>query len=205
MGSCGSPVGAALPEVLKASAEFGATQGDDGVGAIDGPVHASAFEACPDHHFASRLKDAGGGTQSLGVKLWVAHAGAIVKDVHGAFGRLCRGSSMGFESVDDGVQFAIIQFSAARRCPWFAFAGCAEDRLSGAVQSFFGVEPIEDLSGLGKQFPGGVPNPGSAIASTTQRGASVKPRRVASRSTRSAKSDRSGLVSEAAALSIAAE
>ena len=71
---------------------------------------------------------------------------------------------MGLESVDDSVEFAIIQFSAARRCPVFAFAGCAEDRLSGSVQSFFGVESIEDLSGLGEQFPGGVPNPGSAIA-----------------------------------------
>ena len=41
--------------------------------------------------------------------------------------------------------------------------------------------------------------------STTQREASVKPRRVDSRSTRSAKSDRPGLVSAVAALSIAAE
>src|SRR5674476_1110363 len=116
MTSCGSPVGAALPEVLKASAEFGAAQGDDGVCAVDGPVHAGAFEAGPDHHLASSLEDAGGGAQTLGVKLWVAHASAIVKDVHCAFGRFGGGSSMGLESVDDSVEFAIIQFSAARRC-----------------------------------------------------------------------------------------
>src|ERR1035437_6651641 len=88
MTSCGSPVGAALPEVLKASAEFGAAQGDDGVCAVDGPVHAGAFEAGPDPHLASSLEDAGGGAQTLGVKLWVAHASAIVKDVHCGFGRL---------------------------------------------------------------------------------------------------------------------
>src|ERR1035437_5654647 len=85
--SCGSPVGAALPEVLKASAEFRAAQGDDGVCAIDGPMHARPFEPSPDHHFASSLEDAGGGTQTLGVELRVAHASAIVEHVHGALGR----------------------------------------------------------------------------------------------------------------------
>src|ERR1039457_6425187 len=101
--SCGSPVGAALPEVLKASAEFRAAQGDDGVCAIDGPMHARPFEPSPDHHFASSLEDAGGGTQTLGVELRVAHASAIVENVHGAFGRLGGGSGMGSERVNDGV------------------------------------------------------------------------------------------------------
>src|ERR1017187_6096565 len=58
MESRGSPVVAPLPEVLKASAEFRAAQGDDGVCALDGPVHASPFEPGADHHFASRLEDA---------------------------------------------------------------------------------------------------------------------------------------------------
>ena len=92
---------------------------------------------------------------------------------------------MGAERVNNGVQLAIIQFSAARRGPLFAFAGSAEDRLSGSVQSFFGVVPIEDLSGLGEQFGSRVPDPGRAIGQTTQREGSVKPGRVASRSTRS--------------------
>src|ERR1035437_8584861 len=140
MESRGSPLGAALPEVLKASAEFRAAQGDDGVCAIDGPMHASPLEAGSDYHFASSREDAGGGTQTLGVKLRVAHTSAIVEDVHRAFGRLGGGSGMGSKSVHDGVQFAIIQFRAARLCPSFAFAGCAEDRLSSSVQSFFGVK-----------------------------------------------------------------
>jgi len=46
------------------------------------------------------------------------------------------------------MQFAIVQFGAARGSPLFAFAGCAEDRVSGSVQSFFGVVPIENLNGL---------------------------------------------------------
>jgi len=94
---------------------------------------ASPFQPGSDHHLASGLEDTGGGAQTLGVKLPVAHASTIVEDVERAFGRLGEGSGMRSKSVDDGVQFAIIQFSAARRCPLFAFAGCAEDRLSGFV------------------------------------------------------------------------
>src|ERR1700758_122625 len=123
MESRGSPVAVALPEVLKTPAEFRAAQGDDSVGAIDGPVHACAFEAGADHHFASSLEDAGGGTQTLGMKLRVAHASTIVENVHRAFSGLGRGSSMGFESVNNSMQFAIIQFSATRRCPCLAIAG----------------------------------------------------------------------------------
>src|ERR1022692_1433496 len=159
-----SPVPATLPEVLVTSAELGAARGDDGVCATHGPVHASPLKPGTDRHFAAGLEDAGGGTETLGAKFRVTHASAIVEDVQRAFGGLGAGSEMGTESVDDGMQFALIEFRAARRCPWFAFAGCAEDRLSGSVQSFFGVVPIENLCSLGEQFPGGVPNPSRAIA-----------------------------------------
>src|ERR1022692_2039837 len=159
-----SPVPATLPEVLVTSAELGAAQGDDGVCATNGPVHASPLKPGTDRHFAAGLEDAGGGTETLGAKFRVTHASAIVEDVQRAFGGLGAGSEMGTESVDDGMQFALIEFRAARRCPWFAFAGYAEDRLSGSVQSFFGVVPIENLCSLGEQFPGGVPNPSRAIA-----------------------------------------
>ena len=96
----------------------------------------------------------------MGAKFRVTHARAIVEDVQRALGGL--GAGMGAESVDDGMQFAIVEFRAARRGPWFAFAGDAEDRLSGSVQSFFGVVLIEDLSSLGEQLAGGVPNPSRA-------------------------------------------
>src|ERR1017187_7429578 len=120
MESRGSPVVAPLPEVLKASTELRAAQGDDGVCALDGPVHASPFEPGADHHFASRLEDAGGGAQTLGVKLRVAHASAIAEDILRTFGRLGEGSGMGLESVDDGVQFAIdrksTRLNSSHRC-----------------------------------------------------------------------------------------
>lgn len=164
MDSGSTPGGAALPEVLIASTEFAAAQGDDGVCAIDGPVHASPFEASSDRYFAASLDNAGGCAQALGAKLWVAHARAIAEDVHRAFDRLVGGSGMEAESVDNRSQFAFIQFLASRIHPHFAFAGCAEDRLRGPVQSFFGVVPIQDLSGLGEQFRSRVPDPGRAVA-----------------------------------------
>jgi hypothetical protein len=104
----------------------------------------------------------------------------------------------------EDYHLSIIQFGAALRGPWLGFqAGCAGDRLSGSVQRFLDVEPIEDLDSLRKQFRGGVPDPGRAIAH--QHRASGRRGREASRNTRSARSDRLGLVSRVAALSIAAE
>jgi len=141
----------------------------------------------------------------LGARFRVTHASAIVEDVQRTFGGFGAGSEMGTESVDDGMQFAIIEFRAARRCPWFAFAGCAEDRLSRSVQSFLGMVPIENLCSLGNSSRAVSQIQVEPSPSTTQWEACVKSRRVASRSTRSAKSDRSRLVSAVAALSIAAE
>ena len=72
---------------------------------------------------------------------------------------------MGPERSDDGVQLSIIQFGTARCGPGLGFrAGGAKYRLSGSVQSFFGMEPVENLDGLRKQFRGSVPDPGRTIA-----------------------------------------
>ena len=72
---------------------------------------------------------------------------------------------MGPERLDDGLQLALVQFGTARRGPWFGFwAGCTKDRLSDSVQGFFGMEPIQDLDGLRKQFRDGIPNPARTIA-----------------------------------------
>jgi hypothetical protein len=71
---------------------------------------------------------------------------------------------MGTECMEDGTQFSVVQFRTARHGPWFGLlAGGTKDRLSGAVKGFFDVVPIQDLNGLGKQFLGGVPDPGGTI------------------------------------------
>lgn len=64
----------------------------------------------------------------------------------------------------DGTQFSVIQLRAARHSPGFGFwTGGAKDRLSGAVQGFLNVVSVQNLNGLGKQFLGGVPDPGGTI------------------------------------------
>src|SRR5436309_3371026 len=74
-----------------------------------------ALEPGADHHFAAGLEDDSGGTETLGAKFRATRASAIVEDVQRAFGRLGTGSRVGAEGADDGMQFAIIQFRAARR------------------------------------------------------------------------------------------
>ena len=107
-GSRDSLVQATLPEVLVTSAEFGTAQGDDGVGAVHSPVHASPLQPGANRHFATRFEDTSGSTETLGAKLRVAHASAIVKDVERAFSRLSAGTGMGMERANDSLQFAII-------------------------------------------------------------------------------------------------
>jgi hypothetical protein len=107
-------------------------------------VHAGPLQPGANRHFATRFEDTSGSTETLGAKFKVAHASAIVKDVGRAFSRLGTGTGMGMERANDSLQFAIIQFCAARCCPLLTFAGSAEDRLSSSVQSFFGVVPIEE-------------------------------------------------------------
>src|SRR6516165_3905661 len=79
--SRGRPVSTTLPEIFETSAELAAAQGDDGVCAIHGPVHASPLQAGADRHLAVSLENAGGGTETLGAEFRVTHASAIVEDV----------------------------------------------------------------------------------------------------------------------------
>jgi hypothetical protein len=55
----------AFPEVLKATTELGAAESDDGVGAMNGPVHPGAFEPRADSHLAPSLDNTGGSAQAL--------------------------------------------------------------------------------------------------------------------------------------------
>src|SRR6516164_3091008 len=85
--SCGSLLSlcAAFPERLKASAELAATQGDDGVGTPDAPAHARALKSGADHKFAAGLHDSRGRTETLLVKLGIAHAASVLPDVVDTF------------------------------------------------------------------------------------------------------------------------
>ena len=122
-------------------------------------VQCMPLQPGPDHHFAPSFQDAGRRAETQCVKLRVAHTTPIAKDVHRALGRLVGGMDMGAECVNDGAQFSVIQFGTTRRGPSFGlWADGTEDRLSGSVQGFFSVVPIQDRNGLGKQLRSGVPN-----------------------------------------------
>ena len=154
-----------LPEILKPSTELAAAQGDNGIGSVQGPVHAGALEASADGHLAAGFDDAGGGAETLGVKLGVAHAVTVGLEVVESAAGVFTGGGMAAERRQQSVEAACVQFLMS------AFDPCRGARVGGSVESFgqvaevlLGVKAIDDLPGLGKQFVGDVPNPGCAIA-----------------------------------------
>src|SRR5215469_12498571 len=58
-----------------------AAQGDDGVGAFDGPVHAGLLEPLVDDGLAACLHHAGADEQAAGAEPVVAHAGRVGQEV----------------------------------------------------------------------------------------------------------------------------
>src|SRR5512139_151487 len=76
---------APLPEILKTSTESRAAESDDGVGAVDSPMHARALETGADSDLAPRLDNAGGSAQVLGFKSWIFHPITVAMDVLEAF------------------------------------------------------------------------------------------------------------------------
>src|SRR6516164_6123341 len=77
-----------VPRNLKASAELAAAQGDDGVGALYGPMPARPLEPGADHHFTACLHHAGRGAEVLFVNLGISHAPSILQDVVDTVSRL---------------------------------------------------------------------------------------------------------------------
>src|SRR5258708_19246647 len=75
--SCGPLFRSAFPEVLKATTQLGTAESDDGVGALNGPVHSGAFEPRADGYLAPGLHHAGGSTPALRMELRIAHAVSV--------------------------------------------------------------------------------------------------------------------------------
>src|SRR5438552_410974 len=89
-GSCGRLFGSAFPEVLKATTELGTGESDDGVGAMNGPVHPGAFEPRADSHLAPSLDNTGGSAQALRMELRIAHAVSVSLEIMEAAAGLLR-------------------------------------------------------------------------------------------------------------------
>jgi len=69
------------PDLVFGAAGLLAAEGGDGVGAVDGPVHAGLLEPLADDGFAAGFHDAGADKQAALAEPVVAHAGRVVLEV----------------------------------------------------------------------------------------------------------------------------
>ena len=72
-----------------------ATEGEDGVGAVDRPEHAGLFETRTDDGFATGFDDAGANEEVLLAELGIAHAFGMGFKVVGFDAQLFRHFSAG--------------------------------------------------------------------------------------------------------------
>ena len=70
-------LGCILPELLEISRRNAVPQGDDGVGAFDGPEHAGFFQALSHLRLASGINDARTDKKAQGSELGIAHSGGV--------------------------------------------------------------------------------------------------------------------------------
>src|SRR4029077_20402725 len=68
-GSCGLLFRSPFPEILKAATKLRTAKRDDGVGAVNSPMHAGSFEPGTNGHLASGFHNARGSAQALGVEM----------------------------------------------------------------------------------------------------------------------------------------
>ncbi len=118
----------------------GAAQGDDGVGAGDGPVHAAALEAVADDGLAAALEDAGGDAQSAGAERGVVHAFAIDGEVLEFPAHVVVAMDMPAQRRDDRPGAEPVEFVAARLAPLRRQVAVAVDGPGGFEDMLLGME-----------------------------------------------------------------
>ena len=140
----GGVCGSSLPEVLEAAAEDAAAQGDDGVGASDGPAHAGALEPCADL-LAAGLDDARRDAQALGAELRIAQAVSVPEHIVNAPSRLWRGLGLGAQRGDHGAEPAGIQLGTPVPDPLVGqVCAGAVDGLGHVAQMLLRVVDVDD-------------------------------------------------------------
>jgi len=122
---------AVSPEVLVVAAEYAAAQGENGVSAVHGSVHARALEAS-GHSAAACLDHSGAHAQTLCTELWIAHAAAVLVDVVGALGSFLAAVSVSPQAVDA----ALLEVVAAGIRPRLVLRLVAAEGCLGQVLKF---------------------------------------------------------------------
>ena len=106
----GFGIGSPFPKVFKAPAESNAAERHNGIGSPHAPMHPGPFESCSDGVLASGFHHAGGGAESLGLELGVAHAMSMLSEIGpGRFSLLVMGG-LGGEDRKQGLDPAGIEF-----------------------------------------------------------------------------------------------
>jgi hypothetical protein len=160
---------AGFPEGLPATAELTAAQGDDGVGATDGPAHPGLFEPAAGDGLAAGLDDSRPHEEPLFSEVGVTHAVSVGLEVGDAPAQfVLLGGGAGAETVharDDRLDVAGVQFDDAEIGPGLGLgcAGAVED-LGEFAEVFASVVEIDDLDGAREVLVGEIPDPQGAVA-----------------------------------------
>ena len=97
-----------------------AALGDDGVGALDGPVHACPLEPSPNDYLATQLHDAGRSTETLFFELGIPYTPSIFPAVVNTFSRLFVLIDVAAQCVHQRFQVALVELLIACVDPWLA-------------------------------------------------------------------------------------
>jgi hypothetical protein len=144
-------------------------EGDDGVGAGDGPEHAGLFEAAADDGFAAGFDHARADEQVLATELGIAHALGVVLKVSGFDSDAVRNHRRGgIESSKEPNQlfdFPAVEFGLVAKHPLLLTQDVAGVQKSSHVPEVLpGMKQIDDLNSAGKVLICIVPDPFGSVS-----------------------------------------
>lgn len=163
-----------------------AAEGDDGVGAWDGPKHAGLFEAGADDCFTAGFDHAGAYEQMLASELGVAHALGVAFKVSGLnpdrFSQCWGGSVEVADEADEFFDRAAIEFWLVARHPLLLTRYVPRVQKScQAPEMLARMKQVDDLDSTGKMLVRIVPDPFSSVCDYHLLSARLQPRFQASR------------------------
>jgi len=158
-------VGKPLPEGFEAPTEPTTVQGNDGIGAVDGPVHARPFETGPNGYLAAGLDHSGRHTQFLFSELGIAHPVTVGFEVAETEPGSFDAWGMDGELFEQVVEVSLVQLVVAILGPGTGFGALGpEDFLGRLAQMLLGMEEVNDLDGIGEVFRREVPDPEGSVS-----------------------------------------
>ena len=154
-----------VPEHLESAAEPRTAQSQDGVSAVEAPVHPSALEAVADDDLAPGFNDAGRGAEPFGAEAMVAHTVLVALEVRRRLASLLTAGLVRTEDSEKGVEVSGLELVIALPSPGGGeVAGGSIDRPRHLAEVLHGVEEVDDLGRPRKELVGEIPDPQCPIA-----------------------------------------